>query len=439
MKFMFFFYPSIPTTMADREKLRPIAARTDRFQNMLDEIIELSRMAEDLGYTAVTFPEHHLHTEGGEMGSLPVLTQHVLANTKKLLAGPIGYVLPGWNPLRLALETAWMDQISKGRTFAGFARGYQSRWLNPMAQQLHGVGATITYDKKDNDTVNREAFQEVYEILKLAWGKEPFRYKGKYYEYPFPYETGTPWPADRWTRQFGAPGEIDDDGNIQMIDVVPKPYQDPHPLLFQAFSQSEATIRWAAKEGVMPTLITSDLVDLKNFANIMVEAAAEHGRTLQLGEDLGVFRGVYMAENKEQARALAMRGLMGTGWPGWAHDFGFTEAFRMPEDDDKYSNQPLPPSEATMERFEKKHFCLTGNTDDVRREMDILVETANPEWFIWQSDQGYLPLEDVKIQMERFATEIMPHYQQRHENSQTEQRLDQIFGSYPGTLASSAG
>ena len=40
------------------------------------------------------------------MGSLPVLTQHVLANTKRILAGPIGYVLPGWNPLRLALETA---------------------------------------------------------------------------------------------------------------------------------------------------------------------------------------------------------------------------------------------------------------------------------------------------------------------------------------------
>lgn len=410
MKFMFFFYPSIPTSMDDREKLRPIAARTDKFQEMLEEIVTLSQLAEDFGFSAVTFPEHHLHTEGGEMGSLPVLTQHVLANTKKLLAGPIGYVLPGWNPLRLALETAWMDQISKGRTIAGFARGYQSRWLNPMAQQLHGVGATNSRSASDNDVVNREAFQEVFEILKLAWGEKPFRYKGKYYQYPYPFEEGTPWPAADWTRKYGSPGEIDDDGNIQMIDVVPKPYQKPHPKLFQAFSQSESTIRWAAREGIIPTLLVSDLVELNNFAKIMVEEAAAHGRELALGQDIGVFRGVYMGDNKAEARKLAMRGLMGTGWPGWAHDFGFTDAFRLPGDDEKYPNQMLPKSEATMERFEEKHFLLVGNDDDVRREMDLLVEAANPEWFIWQSDQGYLPLDDVKRLMERFATKVMPQY-----------------------------
>ena len=410
VKFIFFFYPSIPCTMEEREKLRPIAARVDRFQAMLDEIVELSQMAEDLGFTAVTFPEHHLHTEGGEMGSLPVLTQHVLANTKKILAGPIGYVLPGWNPLRLALETAWMDQISKGRTIAGFARGYQSRWLNPMAQQLHGVGAIHSTQKADNDQINREAFQEVYEILKLAWGDKPFRYKGKYYQYPHPYETGTPWPAVDWTRRYGSPGEIDDDGNLQMIDVVPKPYQKPHPKLFQAFSQSESTIRWAAREGIIPTLLVSDLEQLKQFANVMVEEAAAHGRTLNLGDDLGVFRGVYLADNKEQARDLAMRGLMGTGWPGWAHDFGFTDAFRLPEDDEKYPNQMLPVSEVHMERFERTHFTLVGDENDVRKEMDLLVEAANPEWFIWQSDQGYLPLDEMKRMLERFGKNILPHY-----------------------------
>ena len=83
MKFMFFFYPAITATMDEREKLRPIAARTDRFQQMLEEIVELSQLAEEVGFSAVTFPEHHLHGEGGEMGSLPVLTQHVLANTRE--------------------------------------------------------------------------------------------------------------------------------------------------------------------------------------------------------------------------------------------------------------------------------------------------------------------------------------------------------------------
>ncbi|MGE0486439.1 MAG: LLM class flavin-dependent oxidoreductase [Gammaproteobacteria bacterium] len=408
---MYFFYPAIPATMAERETLRPIAANNDYFQRMLDEVIELSQFAEELGFSAVSFPEHHLHTEGSEMGSVPALTQHVLMNTKKLMAGPIGYVLPGWNPLRLALETAWIDQITRGRTFLGFARGYQARWLNPMAQLLH-VSATRNTGNEmaDVDALNREVFQEVFEVLKLAWGDEAFRYKGKYYEYPFPYETGTPWPAAEWTRRYGAPGEIGPSGNVEKINIVPKPYQRPHPPLFQAFSQSESTIRWCAREGVIPTLLTSELDEVRRFAEIMVEEAAAHGRTLALGQEMGVFRGVYMGRDRAEAREVAMRGLMGTGWPGWAHDFGFTDAFRLPEDDIKYPNQKLPVSEATMERFERKHFILTGNRDDVRREMDLLVEAANPEWFIWQGDQGYLGLDEVKRQLELFGTEIMPHY-----------------------------
>lgn len=412
MKFMFFFYPAIPATMDERRALRPIASRTDRFQQMLDEIIEVSKMAEELGFEGITFPEHHFHTEGGEMGSLPVLTQHVINHTKRIKVGPIGYVLPGWDPLRLALEIAWLDQITKGRTLVGFARGYQARWLNQMAQHLHvGAAAMNTKDTQPtNDEINREAFQEVFEILKLAWAEGGFRYKGKYYQYPYPYETGTPWPAHNWTRQYGSPGEVDEAGNIQLIDVVPKPYQKPHPPLFQAFSQSENTIRWAAREGLIPTILTSDPVQLRRFAEVHVEEARAHGRNLALGENLGVFRGVYMADTREQARAIAMRGLMGTGWPGWAHDFGFTDAFRLPEDDEKYPGQPLPVSEVRMERFERAHFTLVGNADDVRREMDLLVETANPEWFIWQSDQGYLPVEDIKRMLDRFGREVMPHY-----------------------------
>lgn len=64
-----------------------------------------------------------------------------------------------------------------------------------------------------------------------------------------------------------------------------------------------------------------------------------------------------------------------------------------------------------MERLEKAHFALVGTTSDIRREMDMLVENANPEWFIWQSDQGYAPLEQVKQMLKRFGKEILPHYQ----------------------------
>jgi alkanesulfonate monooxygenase SsuD/methylene tetrahydromethanopterin reductase-like flavin-dependent oxidoreductase (luciferase family) len=121
MKSMYFFLPTLPATMEERRTLRPIALHPDRWQRMIEEVVEISRLAEDVGFDAVCFPEHHLHSEGIEIGSLPLLTQHVINNTKRIKVGPIGYVLPGWNPLRLALEIAWLDQLTKG------ARSWASR------------------------------------------------------------------------------------------------------------------------------------------------------------------------------------------------------------------------------------------------------------------------------------------------------------------------
>jgi alkanesulfonate monooxygenase SsuD/methylene tetrahydromethanopterin reductase-like flavin-dependent oxidoreductase (luciferase family) len=409
MKFMFFFLPTIPATLEERRKLRPIAHRPERWQQMIDEVVEVSRLAEDVGFDGVCFPEHHLHSEGIEMGSLPVLTQHVIQNTKRIKAGPIGYVLPGWNPLRLALEIAWLDQLTKGRTFVGFARGYQTRWLNQMAQKIH-VSATIS-DKSENDRVNREAFEEVFRFLKLAWGDEPFRFKGKYYEYPTPQE-GTPWPAHEWTREYGFPGEVDEQGRIQMMNVVPKPYQRPHPTLFQAFSVSEETVRWCAREGIIPTILLPQPPVVRKLVEAYQAEARDAGRNLKLGESVGVLHSIYLGKDKQQARQLAAEGICGVGFKSFFHHFGFSEAWREPEDEARYPSGKvmLPQSELTIERFERSGFAYTGTVDDVRRDMDAMVENAHPEWFVWQGDQGFLRVDEVKRQLEIFGKELLPRY-----------------------------
>ena len=56
MKFMYFCLPSIPATPQERKDLRPIAHHTERWQKMFDEVAEIARMVEDLGFTGVAFP-----------------------------------------------------------------------------------------------------------------------------------------------------------------------------------------------------------------------------------------------------------------------------------------------------------------------------------------------------------------------------------------------
>ncbi len=62
MKFMYFFLPTLPATMEERGTQRPIAMQPERWQRMIEEVVELSQVAEDVGFDAVCFPEHHLHS-----------------------------------------------------------------------------------------------------------------------------------------------------------------------------------------------------------------------------------------------------------------------------------------------------------------------------------------------------------------------------------------
>ena len=53
MKFMLHIVPTVPASPAERERLRPIAHRTEKIQQMLDEMVELAQLAEELGFAGV--------------------------------------------------------------------------------------------------------------------------------------------------------------------------------------------------------------------------------------------------------------------------------------------------------------------------------------------------------------------------------------------------
>jgi hypothetical protein len=122
---------------------------------------------------------------------------------------------------------------------------------------------------------------------------------------PFPYEDGIRrWPIAEWTRTYGAPGEVDEGGVVRKICVVPKPYQDPHPPIFQPFSVSENTIRYTARSGVVPWILVSYPPDFLRLCRLYREVAAESGRNLRLGEGVGAFRAVHFGRTEEEAVAL---------------------------------------------------------------------------------------------------------------------------------------
>ena len=77
-----------------------------------------------------------------------------------------------------------LDHMTGGRACAGFARGYQRRWVDVMAQQTHGVSGTLPHHHDAIDQTNREAFEENWQIIKKCWTEEMLTFKGKYWKVP---------------------------------------------------------------------------------------------------------------------------------------------------------------------------------------------------------------------------------------------------------------
>ena len=218
-------FPTIPATPEERAALRPIGRNNDRYQQMLEEVRELAVLADEMGFDVFSTTEHHFHSEGFEASVAPLmLYTDLAARTERIKFAPLGLVIPGWDPIRCAEELAVLDHLRRGRVIAGFARGYQDRWTNVLGQQYRVTSAPM--DGSELDQHNRAVFEEVFTIIKKAWTEDSLEFEGEFYSVPFPYDQGiTRWPAQEWTRTYGAPGELDEDDVVRRISVVPKPYQ----------------------------------------------------------------------------------------------------------------------------------------------------------------------------------------------------------------------
>ena len=105
--------------------------RSEFYQRMLAERSEQVRLADDLGYDSVSFTEHHFHFVGVEVSNHPVLPDLFFAmQIGRIRVGQLGIVRPAANPIRVAEDIAMLDHMTGGRANAGFARGYQRRWVD---------------------------------------------------------------------------------------------------------------------------------------------------------------------------------------------------------------------------------------------------------------------------------------------------------------------
>ncbi|WP_372720072.1 LLM class flavin-dependent oxidoreductase [Immundisolibacter sp.] len=395
MKFILFYLPSVGTIAQTRKGMAGI--NSQNYQNMLWQVSEQIKFADRAGFWGAAFTEHHFHIEGIEQSNNPILLDLYFGmQTTRIRLGQMANVLPFHNPLRLAEDLAMLDQMLQGRTFIGFARGYQKRWADVLGQ-TYGVGGTMS-DKSEVDKKNRNLFMEHYEIIKKAWTTDVFNHRSEHWTIP----PDNLKFGHKVVDQFGKGQNAD--GIITEIGIAPKTFQKPHPPIFQPFSFSEDTFRFCAREAIAPFALSTCDETLHDLFTIYREEAAKAGHNFAHGQNIGIFRDALVLDDAAEAHRYAATA-NGFVWPEWFAPIGFNEAFRK-----KGQTGKIGP-ECDYNYLNENGFEFVGNPDQVNRQIENMVKLHNPEYFLMWQYPGPIPHHIQMRNLELWATEILPNWQ----------------------------
>ena len=169
---------------------------------VLKETLEQCTLADEAGFDYLWFVEHHFLT-GFSASPCPELVYAALSQrTKNIRLGLGVVILPYHHPIRVAERVAMLDHLSEGRVDFGTGRS--------AAYEVTGMGI----DPRET----RDMWAESLDMVPKIWGSDWFEWEGKYWQVP--------------KRQ-----------------VLPKPYQDPHPPIWVAALQP-TTYEIAAEKGI---------------------------------------------------------------------------------------------------------------------------------------------------------------------------------------------
>ena len=192
MKFGVFYELQLP---------RPWTAESEHtlLKDALDEI----ELADRLGYDYAWEVEHHFLEEYSHSSAPEVFLGAASQRTSSIRLGHGIVQLTTNHPARVAERVATLDLVSDGRVELGIGEGSSTTELHP-------------FDRAFRD--KRSVWEDAVRCLIPMFSNERWEYHGPWFDFP--------------TR-----------------NVVPKPYQQPHPPLWVACSQLE-TIEMAARRGL---------------------------------------------------------------------------------------------------------------------------------------------------------------------------------------------
>ena len=245
MRFGHFFYP--------------MNFDASRDYQAIEDCLYEAELVEELGLDAIWLAEHHFT---GEVvyGDPLVFASAIAARTKRVLLGFGILEMALHNPVRLAIQIALLDNLSRGRVVVGTGRG-----SNYNAYEYLGFGTTVDEGP--------ELLDEAEDLLVKAWTTENLDYHGKFWR-------------------------------VSLPAVRPRPYQKPHPPLARACIGEESVKAMAAIG--RPVLLRGRSTEalgqsLQIYRDTMLAAGFSEPEVEAALDQCWVWRETYLAETDGQA------------------------------------------------------------------------------------------------------------------------------------------
>ena len=328
----------------------------ERFAEMFDLIV----LAESLGFDVAWLAEIHF---GGAFSLLsnPLMAVPVIAErARRIRIGTAVTLLPLHHPLSCAEQAATADLLSGGRLEFGVGRG-------SIPTQFHGFRVP--------SAENRARFDEALDIIRLAWTRERFSYRGTFYQ-------------------------------VENLAVVPKPLQEPHPPIRVAVHTAESFAHIGDLGlPIYSGTTTTPLPQLREFTALYRSHLVAGGHPWQ-PDQMALMFPVHV-----DATAGAARDAMRPGVHQYYKNLR-TIFSQLPESYGEHLPR-LRAIEENVRNLPFERFCrdhgVFGDASEVIDRLQAARDEFGLSQIIGWFDQGsMLPRAEVERSMRRFAEQVMP-------------------------------
>jgi alkanesulfonate monooxygenase SsuD/methylene tetrahydromethanopterin reductase-like flavin-dependent oxidoreductase (luciferase family) len=340
---------------------KPRMLAAERYEQLWREL----QLCDELGFDYGFAVEHHFSPHESWMPSPPVYCTGGAARTRRMRLGPMGYVVPLYDPIRIVEEIAVLDHVLHGRLEVGLVSGIVPSYFGPYKA----------------DFENRRALaNEGLALIKAAFaGDGAWSFEGPFHQY-------------------------------QNVKLSVKPLQKPHPPLWMQ-SRDPETLELLAREGVHTGYLLfmprEDVAPRYREYLRLWRAAGHPGKP-----NIGYWTLVHVDETDARAVATAAPHIV----HAFSQVFGFgdTGGINQWELADNYVKRgelgaaEIARNMTNVEYLIKRNVVFVGSPQTVAARIREAAEEGLINTLFCEFNLGSMSEEDLLRSIRLFGTEVIP-------------------------------